>query len=164
MRLWRCFKTSQASERILTINYVHSDSVPGDSPYLYRHIWRHDSDDRSAPVESDAEEHAGERSYRVYAVLETHRVRHHGFLLAGSHLDKYYPNPCFQLKLCLLTLAGVHGLIFHRSVYYNASLDQTAQECRDRRRDVSGSPAEHSELWTLDRLLRCPGRCYVTAE
>ncbi len=47
-----------------------------------------------------------------------------GILLAGSHLDKYYPNPYFQLKLSLLLLTGIHGLIFHRSVYYNARLDE----------------------------------------
>jgi hypothetical protein len=47
-----------------------------------------------------------------------------GVLLAGSHLDKYYPNPYFQLKLSLLVLTGIHGLIFHRGVYYNASLDR----------------------------------------
>jgi hypothetical protein len=46
-----------------------------------------------------------------------------GILLAGSHLDKYYPNPYFQLKLSLLALIGIHGLIFHRGVYYNANLD-----------------------------------------
>ena len=50
-----------------------------------------------------------------------------GILLAGSHLDKYYPNPYFQLKLCLLSAAGIHGLIFHRSVYYNASLDRNGK-------------------------------------
>ena len=47
-----------------------------------------------------------------------------GVLLAGSHLDKYFPNPYFQLKLSLLAVTGIHGLIFHRGVYYNASLDQ----------------------------------------
>jgi hypothetical protein len=47
-----------------------------------------------------------------------------GILLAGSHLDKYYANPYFQLKLSLLVLTGIHGLVFHRSVYYNAGLDQ----------------------------------------
>jgi hypothetical protein len=50
-----------------------------------------------------------------------------GVLLAGSHLDKYYPNPYFQLKLSLLTLTGIHGLIFHRTVYYNASLDEAGK-------------------------------------
>jgi len=50
-----------------------------------------------------------------------------GVLLAGSHLDKYYPNPYFQLKLTLLLLTGMHGLYFHRSVYYNASLDQNGK-------------------------------------
>ncbi len=47
-----------------------------------------------------------------------------GILLAGSHLDKYYPNLYFQLKLSLLALTGIHGVIFHRSVYYNAELDR----------------------------------------
>ena len=47
-----------------------------------------------------------------------------GILLAGAHLDKYYPNPYFQLKLTLLALIGIHGLIFHRTVYYNADLDK----------------------------------------
>lgn len=47
-----------------------------------------------------------------------------GILLAGSHLDRYYPNPYFQLKLSLLVLTGLHGLVFRRSVYYNDTLDQ----------------------------------------
>ena len=50
-----------------------------------------------------------------------------GILLAGSHLDKYYPNPYFQLKLCLLALTGLHGLIFRRGVYSSASLDPDGQ-------------------------------------
>src|SRR6202162_6701136 len=44
-----------------------------------------------------------------------------GVLLAGAKLDKYYDNPYFQLKLLFLTLVGVHALVFHRSVYGNAS-------------------------------------------
>ncbi len=47
-----------------------------------------------------------------------------GILLAGSHLDKYYPNPYFQIKLSLLVLTGLHGLIFRRGVYYNVNLDK----------------------------------------
>jgi multidrug transporter EmrE-like cation transporter len=47
-----------------------------------------------------------------------------GILLAGSHLEKYCANPYFQLKLSLLILTGIHGLIFHRSVYYNTRLDE----------------------------------------
>ncbi len=50
-----------------------------------------------------------------------------GILLAGSHLDKYYPNPYFQMKLSLLVLTGIHGLIFHRGVYYNAGLDKAGR-------------------------------------
>jgi hypothetical protein len=49
-----------------------------------------------------------------------------GILLAGAKLDKYYDNPYFQLKLLFLTLVGVHAIVFHRSVYGNASeLDRT---------------------------------------
>src|SRR6202035_2646044 len=44
-----------------------------------------------------------------------------GVLLAGAKLDKYYDNPYFQLKLLFLTLVGVHAIVFHRSVYGNAS-------------------------------------------
>ena len=48
-----------------------------------------------------------------------------GLLLAGSEADKYYINPYFWIKMSLLVLLGVHGLVFHRSVYYNtAALDQ----------------------------------------
>lgn len=48
-----------------------------------------------------------------------------GFLLAGSEADKYYSNPYFWIKMSLLVLLGVHGLAFHRSVYYNtAKLDE----------------------------------------
>ena len=49
-----------------------------------------------------------------------------GLLLAGSEADKYYVNPYFWIKMSLLVLLGVHGLVFHRSVYYNtAELDRT---------------------------------------
>jgi uncharacterized protein DUF6644 len=48
-----------------------------------------------------------------------------GLLLAGSEADKYTENPYFWVKMTLLVLLGVHGLVFHRSVYYNtAELDQ----------------------------------------
>jgi hypothetical protein len=47
-----------------------------------------------------------------------------GILLAGAHLDKYYGNPYFQMKLSLLVLIGIHGLCFRRSVYkYPVDLD-----------------------------------------
>jgi len=44
-----------------------------------------------------------------------------GILLAGSRLDSYYANPFLQLKLSLLTVIGIHGLVFRRSVYYGAA-------------------------------------------
>lgn len=40
-----------------------------------------------------------------------------GILLAGAKLDKYYDNPYFIIKLSLLTLVGVHALIFRPNVY-----------------------------------------------
>jgi len=40
-----------------------------------------------------------------------------GILLAGAHMDKYYGNPYFQMKLSLLVLIGIHGLYFRGSVY-----------------------------------------------
>jgi hypothetical protein len=47
-----------------------------------------------------------------------------GILLAGSKLATYYDNPYFQIKLTLLTLVGVHALVFRKSVYGNtAQLD-----------------------------------------
>jgi hypothetical protein len=47
-----------------------------------------------------------------------------GILLAGSKLESYYDNPYFQIKLTLLTLVGVHALVFRKSVYGNtAALD-----------------------------------------
>jgi hypothetical protein len=42
-----------------------------------------------------------------------------GLLLATSEMDKYYGNPYFQMKICLLLLVGVHAIVFHRSVYGN---------------------------------------------
>jgi hypothetical protein len=50
-----------------------------------------------------------------------------GLLLAGSEFDKYYDNPYFWTKMTLLSLIGVHGLIFRRGVYQNtAALDQAS--------------------------------------
>ena len=51
-----------------------------------------------------------------------------GLLLATSEMDKYYGNPYFQMKMCLLLLVGVHAIIFHRSVYGNTeALDRAPQ-------------------------------------
>jgi hypothetical protein len=72
-----------------------------------------------------------------------------GVLLAGSHLDKYYPNPYFQLKLSLLVLTGIHGLAFHRGVYYNANLD------RDGKLPVQAAIAGASSLVLWLSILTC---------
>ena len=44
-----------------------------------------------------------------------------GILLASSKADTYYPNPYFRIKMLLLTLTGVHALVFRRSVYRNTA-------------------------------------------
>lgn len=50
-----------------------------------------------------------------------------GILLAGSKAVEYSYNSFFQLKLALLALAGMHALVFRRSVYNNtAELDRLA--------------------------------------
>lgn len=51
-----------------------------------------------------------------------------GLLLATSEMDKYYANPYFLTKICLLILVGVHALVFHSSVYGNTeALDRAPQ-------------------------------------
>ena len=51
-----------------------------------------------------------------------------GLLLATSEMDKYYGNPYFQMKVCLLLLVGVHAIAFHKSVYGNTeALDRAPQ-------------------------------------
>ena len=48
-----------------------------------------------------------------------------GIFLAWSKAEFYYHNPFFWLKMSLLTLVGVHALIFRKSVYNNtAALDR----------------------------------------
>jgi hypothetical protein len=42
-----------------------------------------------------------------------------GVLLAWSEAEKYYGNPYFWTKMTLLSLVGVHALVFRRSVYNN---------------------------------------------
>jgi hypothetical protein len=37
--------------------------------------------------------------------------------MASAKADTYYPNPYFRIKLLLLSLVGVHALVFRRSVY-----------------------------------------------
>ncbi len=40
-----------------------------------------------------------------------------GVLLASAKADTYYPNPYFRIKILLISLVGVHALIFRRGVY-----------------------------------------------
>jgi hypothetical protein len=40
-----------------------------------------------------------------------------GFLLFSAKAAQYYINPYFDTKIILLLLAGVHALVFRRSVY-----------------------------------------------
>ena len=49
-----------------------------------------------------------------------------GTLLFMSEAVKVYTNPAFRVKMLLLFLAGVHALIFHRTIYRNvATWDDT---------------------------------------
>jgi hypothetical protein len=43
-----------------------------------------------------------------------------GILLAGSEAGKYYTNTYFWVKMLLLTLLGIHALVFRHGVYRNA--------------------------------------------
>lgn len=43
-----------------------------------------------------------------------------GLLLATSEMDKYYANPYFVIKMCLLCICfPLHAIIFHKRVYAN---------------------------------------------
>lgn len=44
-----------------------------------------------------------------------------GLLMASSKAEEYYYNWFFWTKMSLLTLIGIHGLLFGRSVYHNPS-------------------------------------------
>lgn len=49
-----------------------------------------------------------------------------GLMLAGSKAEVYYPNPYFWVKMSLLTLIGLHALIFRPRVYnHPEDLDAT---------------------------------------
>jgi len=51
-----------------------------------------------------------------------------GFLLFSAKAAGYYINPYFDTKVILLLLAGVHALVFRRSVYNRtAELDEMAE-------------------------------------
>jgi hypothetical protein len=51
-----------------------------------------------------------------------------GLLLATSEMDKYYGNPYFQMKICLLLLVAVHAIVFRKSVYGDTeALDRAPQ-------------------------------------
>jgi hypothetical protein len=45
-----------------------------------------------------------------------------GGLIAGSKASEYLANPYFQAKLVMLTLVGIHGVMFRAAVYRNLSL------------------------------------------
>jgi hypothetical protein len=47
-----------------------------------------------------------------------------GALIAGSKASEYLANPYFQAKLAVLTLVGIHGVMFRGAVYRNPSLVQ----------------------------------------
>ncbi len=48
-----------------------------------------------------------------------------GIMLAWAKAEYYYQNPYFWAKMTLLTLVGVHALVFRKSVYNNtAELDR----------------------------------------
>jgi uncharacterized membrane protein len=48
-----------------------------------------------------------------------------GIMLAWAKAEFYYHNPYFWAKLSLLTLVGVHALVFRKTVYTNtAALDR----------------------------------------
>jgi hypothetical protein len=50
-----------------------------------------------------------------------------GIMLAWAKAEYYYHNPYFWAKMTLLTLVGVHALVFRKSVYNNtAELDRAA--------------------------------------
>jgi len=51
-----------------------------------------------------------------------------GIMLAWCKAETYYTNPYFWGKITLLTLVGVHALVFRRSVYNNTEeLDCSAE-------------------------------------
>jgi hypothetical protein len=51
-----------------------------------------------------------------------------GGLLGISKAAIYWPNPYFKTKLLLLTLVGVHALVFRKDVYANLeAIDQAGQ-------------------------------------
>jgi hypothetical protein len=48
-----------------------------------------------------------------------------GAMLFSSEAVHVYVNPAFRVKMLLISLAGVHALVFHRTVYRNvASWDE----------------------------------------
>lgn len=47
-----------------------------------------------------------------------------GGLIAGSKASEYLANPYFQAKLVMLTLVGIHGVMFRAAVYRNPSLGE----------------------------------------
>ena len=75
-----------------------------------------------------------------------------GILLGSSEADKYYPNGFFWTKMTLLILAGVHALVFKRSVYRNTEALDRAQTVLPQARLAA---ATSLVLWTS---IACMGR------
>jgi hypothetical protein len=68
------------------------------------------------------------RSLRIWKQIGFVIMVSMGLLLGTSEMDKYYANPYFLIKMCLLLLVGVHAWVFHRSVYANPeALDRAPQ-------------------------------------
>ena len=57
--------------------------------------------------------------FRVWKRLGLVLVASCGIMLAWAKAEQYYVNPYFWGKITLLTLVGVHALVFRRSVYNN---------------------------------------------
>jgi len=65
------------------------------------------------------------REFRVWKRAGFVLVVASGLLLAWAEPQKLFRSPSFWVKMALLTLVGVHALVFRRSVYANtARLDE----------------------------------------
>jgi uncharacterized membrane protein len=51
-----------------------------------------------------------------------------GLMLLSAKAELYYHNPFYWTKMTLLALVGVHALVFHRSVYGNTAVLDSAPQ------------------------------------
>ena len=86
---------------------------------VHRGIRRHDPDDRSAAVGGylHPDHHGGGDQPRPWKRLGGVIMITVGLLLGTSEAEKYAPNPYFWTKMTLLTLIGIHALVFRPIVY-----------------------------------------------